>query len=134
MVKPMRYAKAQTLLNAFRHDRLRGVWLALFVLCVPYFHPIAEAFAADKPFAAEICSGFGQADRDPLPAMADDCPMCLSGTYAPSVGADPATNPADLEPVFLALAPADFPSPLTRVDEAQKDWLLPPGRAPPAAL
>ena len=130
----MRYAKAQTLLNAFRHNRLRGVWLALFVLFIPYFHPIAEAMAADKPFAAEICSGFGQTDRDPLPAMADDCPMCVSGTYAPSIGADLANNPADLQPVFLALAPADLLHPFTRVDEAQRHWLLPPGRAPPAEL
>jgi hypothetical protein len=120
--------------SAFRHDRLRGVWLALFVLFIPYFHPIAEAMAAGKPFAAEICTAFGQTSRDVIPAQADDCPMCIGGTFAPGLGADPAINPADLQPVFLTLAPADFPSPLTRVDVAQKDWLMPPGRAPPSAF
>jgi hypothetical protein len=67
------------LFNAFRRDRLAGLWLAALLLFVPYLQPLSEALAAGKPFAGEICSTFGTSGKAAMPGLADDCSACISG-------------------------------------------------------
>ena len=112
MVMSMKYAKAQTLLNAFRHDRLRGVWLALFVLFVPY---LPSDCRGDGRGQAVCCRNLFRISARLTVILFRQWPTiarCASAVLLRQVvGADPTTNPAHLEPVFLALAPADFSVP-----------------------
>lgn len=85
---------------------LDGLWreraafslVALAVLLGNFFHPLAEARAANTASAWVICSTYG-AVRDPAapvaPGAADDCPMCIAGhgSCAVAAVADNGTSP-----------------------------------------
>ena len=119
------------LFNAFRRDRLAGLWLAALLLLVPYLQPMSEALASGKPFAAEICTSFGSLDKAAAPVAADDCPSCISGSHVPQ----PASLPdgATALPAQLAKEPKFRPA-LTDTGGrlCAKRWLAPPGQAPPS--
>jgi hypothetical protein len=123
--------RRSNLFNAFRRDRLAGLWLAALLLLVPYLQPMSEALAAGKPFASEICTSFGSLDRAATPVAADDCPSCISGSHVPQPSYMPDGTAAI--PASLAEAPIFRP---TRTDGAgehgSKRWLAPPGQAPPS--
>jgi hypothetical protein len=119
------------LFNAFRRDRLAGLWLAALLLFVPYLQPLSEALAAGKPFAGEICSTFGTSGKAAMPGLADDCAACISGSHAPQLGAVPADGVLlllrlpELDSVDLSLDRYALASP-------QKRWFAPPGQGPPS--
>jgi hypothetical protein len=118
------------LFNAFRLDRLAGLWLAALLLFVPYVQPLSEALAAGKPFAGEICSTFGTSGRAAVPALADDCAACIAGSHAPQVAAIPALG----EPCLVRPEQASIGHSFDRQELArpEKRWFAPPGQGPPS--
>jgi hypothetical protein len=119
------------LFNAFRRDRLAGLWLAVLLLLVPYLQPMSEALAAGKPFAAEICTSFGSLDKAVTPVAADDCPSCISGSHVPQ----PAYMPDGVTALPMQWAEEQkFRPELTDTGGGlyAKRWLAPPGQAPPS--
>lgn len=117
------------MLTALRRERLAGVWLALFILLLPFLHPLSEANAANRPFASEICTTFGQTGKAALPGLADDCPVCVVA----NCGMDLTTTSADFSIMRhpLVAQAADFHKPSDHVAFASANWLQPPGQAPP---
>lgn len=130
----MRNGKADHLLGILRRDRVAGIWLAFLLLLVPFLQPLAEANAAGKPFAAEICTTFGQPGKAALPALADDCGACIAGHWNPAslIPADELAS-AVIHPLPVS-GSADFPSPLTRTDAADVWWMKPPAHGPPSGI
>ncbi len=122
------------LLHALRRDRIAGAWLALLLLFVPFIQPLSEANAADKPFAAVICSTFGMPGKAVLPGLADDCAACIAGQHAPLFTISAGALPADVILPSSGSGPADFSSPLTRPVAANQWKMKPPGHAPPLSL
>ena len=120
------------LFNAFRRDRLAGLWLAALLLFVPYVQPLSEALAAGKPFfSGEICSTFGTSGKAALPALVDDCAVCIANTHTPQVAA----LPADFTGI-AALAGSDasaaFSADRSAPPAPSKLWIAPPGQGPPS--
>lgn len=130
----MRRGKTDQWLGMLRRERAAGIWLAFFLLLVPFLQPLAEANAAGKPFAAEICTAFGQPGKAALPALADDCAACIAGHAAQAsiIPADELSS-AGIHPLPVS-GPADFPSPLTRTDAADVWWMKPPAHGPPSRI
>ena len=130
----MKGQQTSQLTSVLRRERFAGVWLAFILLLVPFLQPLAEANAAGKPFAAEICTTFGQPGKAAIAGLADDCGNCISG-HARPVSVIPADEWASAWLHLLEVAgPADFPSPLTRTDAADVWWMKPPAQGPPAIV
>ncbi len=125
----MKTRDINNMLTALRCERLPGVWLALFVLLLPFLHPLAEAKAANRPFASEICTTFGQTGKAALPGLADDCPVCVVANG----GMDLTTTCADFSIIRhpLNVQATDFHKPCDHVAVVTANWLQPPGQAPP---
>jgi hypothetical protein len=125
----MKTRDINNVLTALRRDRLHGVWLALFVLLLPFLHPIAEANAANRPFASEICTTFGQTGKAALPGLADDCPVCIVANGMLDVNTTSSNFSVVRHPRIVQVA--DFHKPNDHIAFARANWLQPPGQAPP---
>ena len=131
MIKPMKCRA--NLFDAFRRDRLAGLWLAAILLFIPYVQPMSEALAAGKPFAGEICSTFGTSGKAAVPAMADDCAACIAGSHAPQLAAVPADVARTIAPPFSLANPA-YTGHEPPLPQRPKRWLAPPGQGPPSVI
>lgn len=114
-------------------DRPLMAVLGLLLLLVPVFHPLAEAFAAGKPYASVICTTFGarrslDQSGNSQPGAADDCPCCIAcsthcGAAVPLPAAAVLPSPSGKP---LHVVPPRFQAPLRPFEPNR-----PPGRAPP---
>jgi hypothetical protein len=123
-----------SLLHALRRDRISGLWLAILLLFVPFIQPLSEANAAEKPFAAVICSTFGVPGQAAVPGLADDCATCIAGQHAPQSAVPADEDSAAIFLPFSGSGPAGFSSPLTRPVAASQWKMKPPGQAPPLSI
>ena len=97
-----------SLLHALRRDRISGLWLAILLLFVPFIQPLSEANAAEKPFAAVICSTFGVPGQAAVPGLADDCATCIAGQHAPQSAVPADEDSAAIFLPFSGSGPAGF--------------------------
>lgn len=105
-----------TFLGSLRRDGLAFAILAAMVMLAGYLQPLAEAKAANGPYAGVICSTFGAAkagpDGSPVdPASADDCPLCVA-----SAGSAPLLLPV----IPVAVSPCRAASPVRWTLDAEQ--------------
>jgi hypothetical protein len=126
----MMFDRRSQLFAMFRSERLLGVWVALLLLLVPFFHPMAEANAAGRLDAGIICSSFGSASGYVSPARADDCPMGIACCAAvTSFGAEVGKGWDDVDYLTTSLPKT---SALTSTMGRNLElWSHPPAQGPP---
>ncbi|MCB1420516.1 MAG: DUF2946 family protein [Notoacmeibacter sp.] len=75
--------RAPSFMAKLRRDGPAFAILSAMALLTAFLQPLAEAKAANGPYAGVICSTFGTQKAGPdgtpqAPAAADDCPFCVA--------------------------------------------------------
>lgn len=118
-------------MSALRQDRRAWQMMSIFVLLLPFFHPLSEANAANRPFSAEICTTFGQTGRAAVPGMADDCPLCIIGDETRQLFVPTAFESVAFFGLNTFAIEIRFPHAVSQGSNDHTRWLHPPGQAPP---